>query len=128
MSSDRYLIYEMMNHEVQVAVSPKHGGGFYEGVVKEIFRNPSTDLIEAKIGDEKICFQEPDAITKDGDTISFHYGDVDGETDDDFFRENFNPYSESVDSYLRRTSVSPVTKTEFLVGERASPEKRCRRT
>jgi len=81
----RYLIYEMIGKVVKFKLPQRMGGDKVRGVVEDVYRDVLRHEIEIIFRSKKYVFREPTEIMLSENNVLFVYGDIDTDTDDDFF-------------------------------------------
>jgi len=112
---DRYLIYHLLGHAVDIQLSAHEGGHRLQGIVEKVWRDIFDGVVRVKVSGREHEFREPEAIVMTDDGVDFLYGDV--EVEDEGVMPTYNAYSESVHGYLTRTERRPVHRTEFRIGQ-----------
>ena len=112
---NRYLIYEILGHEVT---------GELSGVVEKVSPNIHTGKWEITVDSVKHSFDQPDRFLLTDDKFFFIYGDNIQEDDDESFDEvGSQDYRISADEYFSQNKEKISSSIVFNVGAKVSEAK-----
>jgi len=119
---DRYLIYNLLGHQVSFDLKKRKKIRRLVGVVERVCRNIFQNAVELTVSGKTHIFDEPAAIIQSGPHLMFVYGTLQPFDlgDDALFAEmrDTGRAGETVDDVIRRTTPTKSSTLKFHVGER----------
>jgi hypothetical protein len=123
---DRYHIYRLLGHEVEVSLPTRFGHRKLSGVVERVCRNIFDGLVEVTLNGSIHTFREPRAILCDGSEVVFIYGGGGLTEDDEIFEEHSRTAisGETIYDVMRRTKPQPEDSATFRLGRKVRRRRR----
>jgi len=121
---NRYLIYQLLHHQVSFHASAAMGNMEVNGMVDRVARNIFDSTIEITVGGETFSFREPTKVVKSRGEVVFVYGEKGEIADDDknLWQEvrSSSHFGETVFDVIDRTQGDTIKRVGFQIG----PKKR----